>query len=611
MAAHTSNFGQNSDYIVLDLLNEQNGTEFSLADISITTSGAANTKATTMTVTALDGSGYRGTTTHSYNRVLLSEIPGSDETIELEGPVTVGDVLTQINLRFGINLTEVDVHVNGQPLEMVGSDDVTLEPEVITQFSVDANALPGGKVWVGTHVFNLTAAAQLLSSVWGITTLDGLFPPGFVDESGQTYVPQRPGFVTANRMFSLQRPAEYVLESSTIASGSNTHVFNDPYGNAYSGQVNITPQLTMEYLELSGGGTLKWGSLPDANDVMLDVNVSLQRNVSNAQASNLGKTFDYVSDETITLVLSAEGRGNKVYDLMKQMYGAAGGGSAYLMGADGTTYAKVYFHEQMTKFTTNGSAEDEQGPYDKQAVFFTKSGENYVADTTNPMVSLTTNTNLGHNVKWSLSDIAYVRLERAELRNGSIINLDTGLGPSPSAGYRYTFNTEYASWAAPGNPIDPNTSTPYESKRYGVGVIADVKNGNAATPFAWPIPIRNGADLSLGYVTHPDAKGRQVASSGTAVITPRDVAYDPNGNGAWATSYLADLMAMYPNGPAIYSRADSSSTSEDAVQSTYLNPEVIGNGIVFKCSIPRTFLNGRVQLCEFVTNVNYWPYAIA
>ncbi len=169
MAAHVSNFLQENNKIVLDLINEQNST--SLPGTAVTfgapTEVVADGIATTLVVSSVEGSGYRGDVSMTYNRVPLSFMNDNepDLVIETEATTTQG-LIEFLNTTFGILLTNADI---------VDAPIPELEADVNTGVELSANA--ASLVWHGDVTLQLTATLITLASVLTVTTLDGLYPP--------------------------------------------------------------------------------------------------------------------------------------------------------------------------------------------------------------------------------------------------------------------------------------------------------------------------------------------------------------------------------------------------------------------------------------------------
>lgn len=193
MSKHISNFSQGSDKIVLDLINEQNGLNLTEAQVDTLVIGEANTKAGQIQVIAKKGGGYRGSKALNYNRIMLGEMFNifnpEGLSFELGDNSTVGQVIADINAIYGVNLTKKDIFIDGVSLADSADTPVMVEFDADTTLLLSAdhmnphvNEVTGvpqlGKVWTGIYELRLTKTTQALADIWGVTVLDGLYPPG-------------------------------------------------------------------------------------------------------------------------------------------------------------------------------------------------------------------------------------------------------------------------------------------------------------------------------------------------------------------------------------------------------------------------------------------------
>jgi hypothetical protein len=188
MAKHVSDFKKDSESIVLDLINEQNGTAFSASQVALGEPVAGEGKATTMLVSAKVGSGYRGTYSFQYNRVDLVDVPTlADGTTHEADIEKFSDVVTFLNDKFGLNLSAADLTVDGVDL---ANDDPIYEGtfDEVKQFALAAK--PKSLVWLGTTNLALTPVRQDLGALWTNSTPDGLYPPQ--DYPDNAYMVQAP-----------------------------------------------------------------------------------------------------------------------------------------------------------------------------------------------------------------------------------------------------------------------------------------------------------------------------------------------------------------------------------------------------------------------------------
>ena len=177
MAKHVSDFTKTSDNIVLDLINEQNGTALTLAMIDTKVVGDPDTKTGQLLVTAKPTSGYRGSVALNYNRIMLAEMFGAfipeGDAVEVDNSMTVAEVIALVNTRYGVNLTEKDIYANGTDLVTGGQTMVDVEFDQVTTLNLSANFMNPlvsssgvpqlGKVWTGMYGLRLTKTAQALS----------------------------------------------------------------------------------------------------------------------------------------------------------------------------------------------------------------------------------------------------------------------------------------------------------------------------------------------------------------------------------------------------------------------------------------------------------------
>ena len=169
MAAHVSNFKQTNEKIILDLLNEQNGASLPEGAVLFGTPAEVveGEIATTLEVTAAEGSGYKGSVNVGYNRVPLSFMNTSEPNLVLETEaVTAHGLIGALNTAFGIQLTVDDLVDSALP---------AVEPNVEVNATISATAT--SLVWHGPVTLKITAPLVELSTVLTVTDLDGLYPP--------------------------------------------------------------------------------------------------------------------------------------------------------------------------------------------------------------------------------------------------------------------------------------------------------------------------------------------------------------------------------------------------------------------------------------------------
>ncbi len=173
---HISDFTKTSNEIIINLINHDNGLALTPEKVDLINLVAVpESKQVQVTVSSKLGSGYRGTQDVTYNRLFLNEIPGSENAGELEFDIAkLSDVLTFINVGFGVNINIEDAAVNDTDLEL-SDPEVTQEYDVSQDFKITAK--DGNLVWMGELTFTLTKIRSALSDIWQVTNLDGLYPP--------------------------------------------------------------------------------------------------------------------------------------------------------------------------------------------------------------------------------------------------------------------------------------------------------------------------------------------------------------------------------------------------------------------------------------------------
>lgn len=176
MARHVSDYSKNSLQLILDLINHDNGTNLTSEQVElINLVPTPESKEVQVTVNAKRGGGYRGSQDMHYNRVYLTEIPDANTGVGFEFDLTKqSDVLTFLNVGFGVNVGPEDVFVNDNDLTQV-------DPPVEQEFDVDQiftlRAKTSSLVWMGQLQFTLTKVRTDLAEIWTVTNLDGLYAP--------------------------------------------------------------------------------------------------------------------------------------------------------------------------------------------------------------------------------------------------------------------------------------------------------------------------------------------------------------------------------------------------------------------------------------------------
>jgi len=162
--------------VILDLINTSNpGQSFTQEmlqfDLPIVDTGSKNTS---LTVTAEDGSGYKGSVVIKYNRLhLTTQIAsvyvaagaGRDMVFMVGDATKISDIIPEINARLGINLT-ADDYVDGNLPAFSG----TLNEVHDVQVVANADSL----CYTNSLTFQLKSEEVELSSVITTTELNGL-----------------------------------------------------------------------------------------------------------------------------------------------------------------------------------------------------------------------------------------------------------------------------------------------------------------------------------------------------------------------------------------------------------------------------------------------------
>lgn len=180
MAAHISDFSKTPFQILLDLINEQHGTNlpasavtFNAPTADATTDDApAHRLGAKVTASATTGSGYKGSKEFNYHRVALSFMAANEPDLVIEThEESMHALIPYLNTTFGINLTTDDIEDTPIPVQ---------QPDVNTQITITAKA--GSLVFAGSQALTFTLPLVELGSVLTMSTLDGLYPPAPVVE---------------------------------------------------------------------------------------------------------------------------------------------------------------------------------------------------------------------------------------------------------------------------------------------------------------------------------------------------------------------------------------------------------------------------------------------
>ena len=163
-------FTKAPNQVLLDQINHDNSSALTLALISFglptAATGTNPNPNTSITVTAQSGSGYTGNVVVNYNRVDLSTIPGTRNTVYTKGTaVNISDLVPQVNTAYAINLTSDD-YTDGPLPTFTGAPN----EEHPFQIAATANSV----VYQGVMSLTVKANDIALSSVITTTALTGL-----------------------------------------------------------------------------------------------------------------------------------------------------------------------------------------------------------------------------------------------------------------------------------------------------------------------------------------------------------------------------------------------------------------------------------------------------
>lgn len=159
------------EQIIVDLINEFNPglsltTELVTFGLPTAATGQTPARNTDLTVTAVPGSGYKNFKALQYNRVDLAVIPGTRSVEFPAGDATlISEMIPEINVRFGLNITEVD-YVDGPLPTFTGVPNEKLD----FQLSANADSL----VYIGSVILKLHAEDIDLAVVISNPVLNGL-----------------------------------------------------------------------------------------------------------------------------------------------------------------------------------------------------------------------------------------------------------------------------------------------------------------------------------------------------------------------------------------------------------------------------------------------------
>lgn len=177
MAQHVSNFLQSGAQIVLDLINADNAKELPLSAVTFDAPVRMDPEdvenvATSVTIRATTGSGYKGEQTFNYDRVPMSFMNVNEPDLIIEThELSVHALIPFLNTTFGIQLTTDDIVDAPVPVQ---------QPDVNTTLTI--TAAEGSLVFAGSVDLTLTLPLVDLATLLTVTDLDGLYPPAPVEE---------------------------------------------------------------------------------------------------------------------------------------------------------------------------------------------------------------------------------------------------------------------------------------------------------------------------------------------------------------------------------------------------------------------------------------------
>lgn len=168
--AVVTDFTKTPAAILLDLINQSNGTSIPAPALTFglptAATGGSPTRDTDITVTAVNGSGYKGNRALHYNRVDLAVVPGSRGATIVKGDATkVSDLLADINALWGVNIGASDI-VDADLPAFAGTANETHDVQLVAS----ADAL----VFRGSVTITVKGDDLDLATVLTVTDLDGL-----------------------------------------------------------------------------------------------------------------------------------------------------------------------------------------------------------------------------------------------------------------------------------------------------------------------------------------------------------------------------------------------------------------------------------------------------
>lgn len=182
--SHITDFTKDSDQIVLDLVNHDNGTDFTLSVVEVgpVSPDGQNGRNSRVLLTAKEGTGYGGEVAIDYNRLNIADYAGvvHEGTIRfpLGEAVTTADFLEEINNLLGTNIKVEEM----APVSLTGWEGLPNEVRVYN-FIVGSSGIgpTRSKVFVGLLPIEVKANDIPLDTVITNLILDGLNSPLYND----------------------------------------------------------------------------------------------------------------------------------------------------------------------------------------------------------------------------------------------------------------------------------------------------------------------------------------------------------------------------------------------------------------------------------------------
>lgn len=168
--AVVTDFTKTPQAILLDLINQSNGTSIPAPAITFglptAATGGSPARNTDITVTAVQGSGYKNSANLHYDRVDLAVVPGSRGATITKGNATkLSDLLADINALWGVNIGAADI-VDVDLPAFAGTANETHD----VQMAASADAL----VFRGSVTITVKGDDLDLAVILTVTDLDGL-----------------------------------------------------------------------------------------------------------------------------------------------------------------------------------------------------------------------------------------------------------------------------------------------------------------------------------------------------------------------------------------------------------------------------------------------------